>query len=373
MGWISHNKWYCTGTIDSGGITLDSSNSESGTAPTGLDEYGTAIYGTATYGPTARYEGEYQSTVEFNRLSWTATGDAGDIKYQYATSDDGVTYSDWSTETDAIGSTTLEIDEEYFKIRFTFYSTTWGDSDSVEITNIGIDFEPFVKNTLIDADDVNTNIWYVAQGSWLPMGGTELEYTTTVYNLGSDSYEWAGVYVTNVNMTGILDGTFNLISETDITATTGRVEISGLDGNTDEIYILYMRMVNDIATSSAFTLFFNGDSATNYGYQYFAGTDTTTSAARGTTQTGIPIGEISNDTATTQLCYTESWIYAKSGYERTLLSSQNRRASGTYVAQTMELAGIWNDTSSTISSIQITASTSTAIGVGSNIQLWVKR
>ncbi|MDY6888129.1 MAG: hypothetical protein SVV88_10915, partial [Pseudomonadota bacterium] len=56
----------------------------------------------------------------------------------------------------------------------------------------------FVSSTLTDAIEINDNFKHVGQGNLLPMGGSGLDNTTSVYDLGSSTYKWNNLFVNNI-------------------------------------------------------------------------------------------------------------------------------------------------------------------------------
>ena len=101
MSWTANNKYYVTGSITSG-LTLSIDNADVGTVPTGMSvtTYDDGTYGDFDYERTAIFQGTFESSHSSNYLDWTSVGDTNDIKYQYATSEDGITYDNFTVEAD---------------------------------------------------------------------------------------------------------------------------------------------------------------------------------------------------------------------------------------------------------------------------------
>jgi hypothetical protein len=130
-------KHFVQGDIYDGGITLDINNTAGGAALPGTILYDEAFYDEEFYTYTAHYESAVLFEENgFTSISWSATGDADDIRYQYRESNNSDDLGDWSDEEDAIGSKTLSLTKKYLQIRFIFYSESWNDTDSVEITEV---------------------------------------------------------------------------------------------------------------------------------------------------------------------------------------------------------------------------------------------
>lgn len=146
------------------------------------------------------------------------------------------------------------------------------------------------------------------------------------------------------------------------------ITISGLDGDTDEEYLLITRLKSDYVGSVAYYLRPNNDSGSNYGYQLIYGENTTIGAARGTSNNM----ELGATDATNILSFSKHLIYAKSGYVRTALLEMSAKISGTTVS-VVELSGqSWNNTVDNITSLVILSSQINGLGVGSRIILLKK-
>lgn len=234
---------------------------------------------------------------------------------------------------------------------------------------------PFVNSTTADASDVNDVFYHIAQGTRLPMGGNDLDYTTGVYDLGSSTYRWNDLYCEDINISGSLTTSdkniYSLIAETTLTSATSRIEFTGLNGDSCGEYIILCRSISDTATSAGISyLHFNGDSATNYGYQRIAAISTTVSAARNTSYSGIQVV----GTALGKIDYSIIKVYTNSGYERTVLQDILQRGSSTTIGVFGSWSWIWNNTSDTITSMQFENSNGDAIfSTGTTIQIWGRK
>ena len=85
------------------------------------------------------------------------------------------------------------------------------------------------NSTTADATDINNNFYHVAQGSVLPMGGVDLDYTDSVYDLGSSSATWNYLKCLNINTNNVEGYAGYLISEVTLTATASSIEFTGLN------------------------------------------------------------------------------------------------------------------------------------------------
>lgn len=152
----------------------------------------------------------------------------------------------------------------------------------------------------------------------------------------------------------------------DFASNTNAITISGLNGDNDVAYFLFVKLVNASTTSSNYLILrLNNDSGANYGYdayQYLENSSTggETSPATGYTICNAtrPAGDI-RDTTTTV-----AWISAKSGRKRSIGSHEFGfryfRIQG----------GAWNNTTDNITSISLTSNIANAFGAGSRVILF---
>ena len=99
--------------------------------------YDSETYDDSTYAPTGYYESRLMfQESSFSSITWTATGDANDIKFSYRHGNDPDNLTSWSAETNAIGSVSQSLTGKYLQYRFIFYSSYWDDSDSVTVNTI---------------------------------------------------------------------------------------------------------------------------------------------------------------------------------------------------------------------------------------------
>ena len=148
-----------------------------------------------------------------------------------------------------------------------------------------------------------------------------------------------------------------------VTATS--ISIFGLEGDTDEVYMLDCLFITTVNNSNM-SYRFNGDSGTNYGYQELRGLASVIAAGRGTISTGyicggLVAGEIGNGNIL---------IHAKSGYVRTAIENDSRNVDGTTVGQVSARGRSWNNTTDEITSITIFTTGAGTMAVGSVISLY---
>lgn len=235
-------------------------------------------------------------------------------------------------------------------------------------------FTIFQKYRKIDATEMNDNFYHCFQGDWLPRGGVSLTATTGVYDLGSDVYRWNNVYVQNLEITGELPRCFNLIDETTLTDTATTIDITGLNGDTDEIYIIQYRITHDNIPASAtqLRLGLNEDSATNYGYQRLRANGAVIDASRSTLQNAMNLALMRTFTSTTYFTSGEIILFSKSGNERVAISDCARGISDDYMEGIRLGGSVWDNTIDTLTSLQFYWN-SGSMATYTNIKVWAKR
>lgn len=362
MAWTANNKYFLTGSITSG-LTLSINNADSGTVPTdmSLTTYDDGTYGDYTYELTAIYEGTFESSFSSNNIDWTSVGETNDIKFQYAKSDDGITYDDYSTLADAIGTTNFQISAAYFKLRLIFYSSKWSDSDSFQIDTISRKFTVFANGELIDANDWMSNYYVVGSDDLLPRGGNNMLLTNSAYDIGSVAQEYNNVYINDLDVTGKIGGALNLISSVVLSAAAQKIEFTGLNLET---YLIKAAFIINTSTSDNSLLFFNGDSATNYGYSGIysnTGFDVTSTS-------GIYIGQ--GDSGTSYYGNFEGWISVQPGHQKFLTGLGSKGCGTATIAHNFIIGGIWENSSDTVTSIQLY--NNSKFEVGTEVSIWAK-
>jgi len=233
--------------------------------------------------------------------------------------------------------------------------------------------------TTVKSLDMRDNFDVIGAGSRLPMSseGVAFANTTGVYDIGSSAFRWNNIFATNLDVTGDIttdNGSLEvLIAETTLSVTASNIEFTGLNGDTDVIYLIRAYIV---ATTTALEIYaiFNNDSATaNYGWQYLIGYGSAVGAGRFTTWDGISLTYTGSDTTTSNLAYSESIIYAKTGNERLVIVESIDMCDATYIGRIVVKGAIWNNTTSTITSLKILNSGGVNFAAGTNIQLWAKK
>jgi len=164
-----------------------------------------------------------------------------------------------------------------------------------------------------------------------------------------------------------LENAWERIYSKTLTAAATSLVISNLEGDTDCVYRLVLKQVNGYAGVASVLVSLNSDTGVNYGFQMLYGQNTTVGASRNNNLTGIGV---SYTNGISELCLSDSLIYAKSGYERTALISKNVDVNGTAITQ-IELRGeSWNNTTDEVTSLLLTATNANGLGIGTTIELY---
>lgn len=171
-----------------------------------------------------------------------------------------------------------------------------------------------------------------------------------------------GMKYGDMTVNGSLEGCWERIYTETLGSTSTSITASGLDGDNDVIYLVNYYAVGALAN----TIFLrpNNDSGSNYGEQYLGGNSSTVSAAR-TTPTAFQIGH----TDGSDLSMGSFLIYAKSGYERTLIGSYDRDVASKTIDDIRLLGNSWNNTGDNITSLVMTG-TASALGSGTVLDVY---
>jgi hypothetical protein len=154
------------------------------------------------------------------------------------------------------------------------------------------------------------------------------------------------------------------VYKTTLAATANSVVISGLSGDTDQIYRLTTRVVGSVNADYC-TMQLNNDTA--WGYQYLDGSDATVSAARSTDSFVYLSAALATAGAVSM---STCLIYAKSGYVRPVLQDWTQTLNaGTTVGLARLTGWSWNNTASSVSTIDIESYLGWGIGIGTYICL----
>lgn len=213
-------------------------------------------------------------------------------------------------------------------------------------------------------NDTSTNITSI---TFLPSAGN-LNVGTRITILKTNNF--TNGTPTGVITTPYIQNSWIRVGSTVVGTAVSSVTFSGLDGNTDVMYLLTWGNRGGGA-SGTIRMTFNTDTSTNYGEQYITAASTTVLAARNTGLAYIRSGYAGGASQ-----YNSGYclIYAKSGFERSVLSQFTDTSSGTTVGNTTIDAHIWNNTSSNITQIVLTdPNAGSQILTGSQFNLYALR
>lgn len=157
-------------------------------------------------------------------------------------------------------------------------------------------------------------------------------------------------------------GGWKFLAETELGSPSATVTFSGLDGNTDKIYMLVGEYDTN-TTNRNLLVQFNSDTGANYNFMRFYGDGTTTTNDIATAATTGLIGIAS----TTVSCVFFSIIHAETGINRNMVSKVSARGLNTGTTATE-----WTDTTSNMTSIDLSMNGG-SIGTGSIFRLYKRK
>jgi hypothetical protein len=160
-------------------------------------------------------------------------------------------------------------------------------------------------------------------------------------------------------------GALALVENHDFAAAATSFTFSGLDGDTDEVYLLAYRIIKAGAGTMQVDLRPNGVTTGQETRNAYNGTG----GAGNNNSTTLRITE--NGSANAGDIYSGwVWIDAKSGVIRTIRASYSMALSGGGGVYFLEAAGAWSDTAANITSIDVVSTLATGIGIGSYLRLY---
>jgi hypothetical protein len=144
-----------------------------------------------------------------------------------------------------------------------------------------------------------------------------------------------------------------------------------LNGDTDVTYKVVSKIVSGSSSAANYYAQPNADTGANYSMQSTYAQNSTNGANR-SSMGGLVIAD-SIASAVGAVTLGETLISAKSGVVRTSISQYNSSSTASLVNVLTSAASRWSDTSSNISSLQITSTQTGGIGAGSRIEIWAPR
>ena len=168
--------------------------------------------------------------------------------------------------------------------------------------------------------------------------------TTVIYELADGSY-------------------YELIEDVTIATATTSVQFSGFTATKEDSLVLVSDIIKTTAGSSSAKLYVNNNqTATNYWRQYVYGIDTGVGSARANDPTFLNVGGNSNSFTTTDIKLTNDGYYT---YQSSTSWDYN-----TISNKLIDYVGSSTFTVTSITQLDIAASISNAIGIGSRFSLY---
>ncbi|MCD6124988.1 hypothetical protein J7J62_07460 [bacterium] len=164
-------------------------------------------------------------------------------------------------------------------------------------------------------------------------------------------------------------GRWQLIEEVIFTDSAQTYTFSNLNGNNDEEYLLSFRIRSQLNTSANIELRFNNDSESNYDNQRLIINGTTVDASSWNGN-ALEIGQ--QNPTNNFIIFGEAYIFAKSGYCRTLICHSNNHDSLMANIKAYRYGGHWKNGTDNITSITIRGTYSGILGADTVLRLYKK-
>lgn len=242
--------------------------------------------------------------------------------------------------------------------------------NAITVTNAATAGAPLIRSS---GSDSNIDLNIAPKGTGAICAGTDCSSATGNVSLGAialnGDFGTTGQVPTSsgggaMTWTTPGGGALTLIQKQTVTSTQTTITFSGLDGNTDEVYLLHFRI---IGAGSAATCALRPNGAT-----------TNLTIARvynGGSDTGSAEWVMTSNVQTSDTAWGDITIFAKDNpnsvaTKRTMVGQVGQTTGGgSSAALIVNEAGIWNETSTNITSFDITCGTSN-IGSGSTFALY---
>ena len=175
-----------------------------------------------------------------------------------------------------------------------------------------------------------------------------------------------GMKYGNIEAKGNIGGAWQLIDEQILTSNVQNVTFSGLDGDSDSIYMILAKQKKNTSSSAPTSYIYFNSATASCGRQYLTGNGTTVTSGRDT-RNGFDINYATANTVS----FGSTLIYAKKDTIKTGLSFYSASVSSSDVDFMSLFGQVWNDTSTNITSLQWHSDDATGgLASGSIIQLW---
>lgn len=157
----------------------------------------------------------------------------------------------------------------------------------------------------------------------------------------------------------------------ELESATNSIEITGLDGDTDEEYIFLMRLRNDDTTADVlYEGRFNSDSGNNYGDQRMRAYGSTLAAASNTGLDAMVFGYSGDADNNDRMTFGIYHLFIKTGNKRLVISQFGRELGANVATEVQGRAFVWNNTLDNLTSIQLIADQTNGLAQDSHIELW---
>lgn len=170
-----------------------------------------------------------------------------------------------------------------------------------------------------------------------------------------------------------------LIHETDVTGTVNSVNITGLNGDSDINYEIFIRIagVNGVTNNTSYYMQINGDSnVNNYGcrmiYYHSGGYPGSAGLINDDTISGLNVAGAGNGAVNGAIFTGRFTLFSKSGLKRTWNGLHGKYFSNSDYMMNNFFCW-WQNTASNITSLQLVSTQSNTIGAGSRIEVWARR
>ena len=236
-------------------------------------------------------------------------------------------------------------------------------------------FSPFVPSTTIDPIEMNENFYWCGQGTIYPMGGTRLG-ATSGSNLGISTATWNTLHCTHIDFDTKIntsDGTMMcLLAEYTLSATATKVDITGLNGDTDKFYtIMVFQNSADALEVDYLRLYPNGVTTTtefSICYLYASTTINTVNATDLTAIEGFLLAYPEQGVSTSAFgCWQ---LYAATGINRIMHGNMVRETRDEAIGRAEETFQVWHDSTENITSLTFGHGNDIDIDIGTRIRLF---
>ena len=173
-------------------------------------------------------------------------------------------------------------------------------------------------------------------------------------------------------MSYIVGSSQQLIGQQVLGGTSATITFSSIPQNFNHLKLVVMARTNTSAGAVNVKCAINGDSGSNYDYQYIAGNNTTNSAAAAVASSLSFIGTITSATASANysgLIESTFFCYKNTTFYKSILTRSGYATASTSVAQFADIITSWRNTAA-ITSIALTDVSGGSFITGSSFYLY---